>query len=104
MTTELQTGYIFGLGKLDYEQDQTIKFNVSVRDCSINKQLSGYCDKNSSNEIEKVKEETNTTIEVIIDVIDINDNPPVFKKNQFATGMRRNTEADAELELRLRVH
>ncbi|XP_053388246.1 protein dachsous-like, partial [Mercenaria mercenaria] len=95
-------GHIFSVKQLDRELTSFVSFNVTVKDCSISKNVSEACNKTSTSEIEKMKQQTNDTIEVTIDVRDTDDSPPIFKQKKIATGMRRNTQADAELGLKLR--
>lgn len=76
---------------------------MNVTDCSLSQSAEDACGKQSQQQIAKVQEEVNDTIKVTIHVTDIDDSPPVFRNRYLATGMRRNTEPDTELQLMLRV-
>lgn len=49
---------------------------------------------NISSECDNIKLQNNTKVqmEVVITVLDINDNPPIFKNTQFSKGILRNTK------------
>jgi hypothetical protein len=80
-----------------------MELEINVSDCSLPDNTT-YCGLNQTNINKKNKDKEQTTIKVLITVTDTDDNPPVFKQKHLATGMRRNTEADTELELHLRVY
>ncbi|XP_060598712.1 cadherin-23-like [Ruditapes philippinarum] len=94
-------GKIYNIKKLDYERAHSMELEIKVNDCSLPDNTT-YCGLNQTNIIKKNKVKEQTTIKVLITVTDTDDNPPVFKQKHLATGMRRNTEADTELELHLR--
>ncbi|XP_053381726.1 protocadherin Fat 4-like [Mercenaria mercenaria] len=95
-------GEIFCVKELDHEAVTSISFKVNVTDCSLEKNTT-YCNKNKTADILRAQRGVRETIEVVVNVKDIDDSPPVFKQKNLATGMRRNTEADTELELNLRM-
>lgn len=76
---------------------------MKVKDCSLSQSVETACGKQAQKQIANVHEQVNDTIEVTIHVTDIDDSPPVFRNRYLATGMRRNTEPDTELQLMLRV-
>lgn len=63
-----------------------------------------HCGVNQSAIIKKNQNNVQTSMTVKIVVLDEDDNPPVFRQKRLATGMPRQTEADKELEVHLRVY
>ncbi|XP_053381734.1 protocadherin Fat 4-like [Mercenaria mercenaria] len=97
-TIGLNNGSIVTLMEFDYENKTAFTFTVQVKDCSINLNVS-ECEN-----ITHVNQDNYTdTINVTVNVIDVNDNPPVFKLDEITVGMRRVTEVNTTLDLSLKT-
>ena len=92
-------GSIVTKKELDYETQTSYTFKVHVEDCSHYNNIS-VCENITHNTTEDFKNE----IMVTVNVLDANDNPPVFKLEEITVGMRRVTEVNTTLDLSLKVH
>ncbi|KAL4240882.1 Protocadherin Fat 4 [Mactra antiquata] len=94
-----KTGAIKTLKELDYEEPtgKRYTFHVKVKDCSIPENVTDCA------AVEQNKTGVIEDIEVTVNVIDVNDNPPVFQNEQITVGMRRVTEIGVLLDLSLKT-
>lgn len=76
----------------------TSLFTVRVRDCSITSNIS-ECSNVKHVHDPNIKER----ISVTVNIVDVNDNPPVFKVDEITVGMRRVTEVWTPLDISLKV-
>ncbi|KAL1021473.1 hypothetical protein UPYG_G00013760 [Umbra pygmaea] len=71
LSIDLRTGDVFVKGELDYETYQVLKLTFEAIDESIN--------------------EVDTKLGVELQILDINDNPPVFQKDTFMINLKEST-------------
>ncbi|XP_052762236.1 cadherin-87A-like [Mya arenaria] len=90
-------GKINNTKPVDYEVNHVIKFTIHVEDCTANTNATCNGSRNEEEERKQIAE-----IDVIINVIDVNDNPPSFIKERIATGMVHGTEPGDILGLKLK--
>jgi len=97
---ENNTGTIRVIKPLDRENvTSPITIRMRVSDCTVSKQLDNSClDITPSVPTGKTQK-----IELKIEVLDVDDNPPVFINRHIATGMKRDVKPETLLELSLKV-
>lgn len=80
-------------GKIEIEKPLD-RENMTNDEISLTIEATDVTKPNISSECDNIKLQNNTKVqmEVVITVLDINDNPPIFKNTQFSKGILRNTK------------
>lgn len=93
------TGEIINKKAFDYENLKSLTLIINVVDCTDDKDWHHSC----PDFTQKREDGFQDKMELIVDIKDANDNPPVFIEKQIPTGMERSIKPGTLLHLTLKA-